>query len=171
MKISAPAALLFTLYALAAPAQQPLSALPSAPFQPAGNWNCEGTFRGNKAHKAAFSTRVILDGKWLEIDERDVEPATGYVATYLIGYNSTDKVLVEFDANNYGAAVYTSAAGWESNALTMTSTTSAHSQAPYIADQFTYAITAPDLFTVDWQIQRTAGAGWIAADHLACKRS
>jgi hypothetical protein len=34
-----------------------------------------------------------------------VEPATGYVAKYLIGYDTEHKKLVEFDANNFGAAL------------------------------------------------------------------
>jgi hypothetical protein len=54
---------------------------------------------------------VTLEEKWPELTDKDVEPATGYVAKYLIGYHAQQKGLVEFDANNFGAAVYSSARG------------------------------------------------------------
>lgn len=84
----------------------PLSPLPPAGFQFTGSWDCEGSFRNKQLHKSSFTGAVILDGKWIELTEQDVQPATGYVAKYLIGYDSAGKKLVEFDANNFGAAVY-----------------------------------------------------------------
>ncbi len=67
---------------------------------------------------------------------RDVEPATGYVAKYLIGYDPQLKRLVEFDANNFGAATYSSARGWVNGVLTMNSPVSEDPKASYAANRF-----------------------------------
>jgi hypothetical protein len=147
-----------------------LSAIPPEGFQFTGTWDCEGTFRNNQVHKSIFSGAVILGGKWLEMTEQDTQPATGYLAKYLIGYDSQQKHLVEFDANNFGAATYSSEEGWQNRALTMTSSVSQDAKAAYVANRFVYSITGKDTFTVDWQISRTAPLNWIPADHLVCKR-
>jgi hypothetical protein len=154
-----------------APAQEkkPLSAAPEG-FQFVGTWDCEGTFRNNKVHKAIFTGSLILGDKWLELSEQDVEPTTGYLAKYLIGYDSEQKRLVEFDANNFGAATYSSQEGWQNHVLTMTSPISDDSKAPYAGNRFLYSITGPNTFTVDWQISKTATLSWTQADHLACRR-
>ncbi|HEY4739369.1 MAG TPA: DUF1579 family protein [Candidatus Acidoferrales bacterium] len=149
---------------------KPLSAIPPDGFQFAGTWDCEGTFRNAQVHKATFTGTTILGGKWLELTEQDIQPATGYLAKYLIGFDPQQKRLVEFDANNFGAAIYTSEDGWQDRVLTMTSSLSQDAKAPYAANRFRYYITAPDTFTVDWQISKTAELKWIEADHLACKR-
>ncbi len=146
------------------------SILPPNNFQFTGNWTCEGNFRNSKIHKAAFTGATILSNRWLELTERDLEPATGYLAKYLIGYDPHTKQFVEFDANTFGAATYTSTPGWQENVLTMTSPVSHDSQAPYAANRFLYTVTAQDTFIVDWQISRTASAAWTTADHLTCKR-
>lgn len=164
---------LFSLLFLAvySPAQapKPPSVLPSEGFDFTGNWQCAGTFRNNQVHRAVFTGAVILDGKWLELTEKDVEPATGYVAKYLIGYDPQQKSLVEFDANNFGAAVYTSAEGWQNHRLTMSSPV-IETGGPYAANRFLYTTAGPDSFTVDWQISKTAALEWVSADHLVCKR-
>jgi hypothetical protein len=147
-----------------------LSAIPPAGFQFTGTWDCEGTFRNGKVHQSMFMGTIILGGKWIELTEQDLQPATGYLAKYLIGYDSQQRKLVEFDANNFGAAAYTSEAGWQSNVLTMTSSISQDAKAPYAANRFLYSITGRDSFTVDWQISKTSTLSWVAADHLACKR-
>jgi hypothetical protein len=162
----------FSMVVLCAQAQNSnrLSALPEGNFQFTGNWDCEGSFRGNQVHKSTFAGAVILDGKWLELTEKDVQPATGYVAKYLIGYDAQRKQLVEFDANNFSAATYTSDQGWSNGVLTMTSPVSQDAGAAYVANRFLYSITGPDGFTVDWQISKTAALNWMTGDHLACKR-
>jgi hypothetical protein len=156
-----------------APAQdnKPLSALPGDGFRFNGTWDCEGSFRNAKPHKSTFTGVTILDGKWLELTEQDIEPATGYLAKYLIGYDSQQKTLVEFDANNFGAATYASAEGWQNRVLTMTSLVFQDPKASYAANRFRYSITGADTFAVDWQISKTASLDWVQADHLACKRS
>jgi hypothetical protein len=153
-------------------AQNPsrLSALPEGNFQFTGNWDCGGSFRAGQIHKSTFTGAVILDGKWLELTEQDVQPATGYVAEYLIGYDAQHKQLVEFDANNFSAAAYASDQGWSKGVLTMTSPVSQDAGAPYVANRFQYSITGPDAFTVDWQISKTAALNWLPGDHLACTR-
>jgi hypothetical protein len=146
-----------------------LSAIPEG-FQFVGAWDCEGTFRNTKVHKAVFTGTLILGGKWLELTEQDVEPVTGYLAKYLIGYDPRQKRLVEFDANNFGAATYTSEDGWQNHVLTMTSPISDDPKAPYAGDRFLYSITGLNTFSVDWQISKTATLNWTQADHLTCKR-
>jgi hypothetical protein len=147
-----------------------LPAIPADGFQFSGTWNCEGAMGNGKTHKSAFHGSLILDGKWLELSEQDLEPATGYVAKYLIGYDSQKERLVEFDANNFGAATYTSSEGWTNRVLTMTSPISEDPKAPYSADRFVYSITDSNSFTVDWQISKDRGTNWKPGDHLACKR-
>ena len=145
------------------------SALPAEGFRFTGTWDCEGTIRNTQLHKATFTGATILGGKWLELTEQDVQPATGYLAKYLIGYDSQQKHLVEFDANNFGAWTYVSEDGWQNNVLTMTSPISQDPKAPYAANRFRYSIIGQDTFTVDWQISRTAALNWVQTDHLVCK--
>lgn len=153
-----------------APDSKPLSPLPPNGFQFNGTWDCEGAFRNATVHKSTFTGTSILGGKWLELTEQDLQPSTGYLAKYLIGYDSQQKHLVEFDANNFGAAVYTSDQGWQANVLTMTSLVLQDPKALYAANRFLYSITGADAFTVDWQISKTAALNWVQSDHLACKR-
>ena len=147
-----------------------LSAIPNG-FQFSGAWDCEGAMGNGKVHKSAFHGAVILDGTWLELTERDIEPATGYVAKYLIGFDSRTGGLVEFDANNFSAATYASSDGWTNGALTMTSPVSDDPKAPYSANRFVYTMASANAFTVDWQISRDRGLTWKAGDHLGCYRA
>jgi hypothetical protein len=147
----------------------PLSAVPTG-FQLPGAFVCEGAFMNGKVHRSTFTGALVLADKWLQLTEQDVEPK-GYVATYLIGYDAGQAQLVEFDANNFGAATYSSANGWKGGVLTMTSPVSADPKASYAANRFIYSITGADTFTVDWQISKTATLAWIGADHLVCKRN
>lgn len=151
-------------------ADKPLSVFPPSDFHFSGTWDCSGTFRNNSAHKSTFTGTSILAGKWLELTEQDVEPATGYLAKYLVGYDPQEKHLVEFDANNFGAAIYTSNEGWQNNVLTMTSQVSQDPKAPYAANRFLYSVTGPDTFTVEWQISKAADLNWQRGDFLSCKR-
>ena len=155
---------------LRAQGSKPLSPMPPDGFQFTGSWSCEGNFGNGKIHKSAFTGAVILGGKWVELTEQDIEPATGYLAKYLIGYDPQQKRLVEFDANNFAAAVYSSEEGWQDHVLTMTSPVSQDAQAPYAANRFLYSTTGKNEFTVDWQISRTANLTWVPSDHLVCKR-
>jgi hypothetical protein len=163
-------ALLISLSLASAQTAKPPSVLPPDGFDFTGNWDCAGAFRGDKVHRSIFTGAVILDGKWLELAEKDVEPATGYVAKYLIGYDSQAKHLVEFDANNFGAATYASADGWQNHILTMTSPISEGPNVPYAANRFLYTTTPPDAFTIEWQVSKTAALAWVTGDHLVCKR-
>lgn len=156
-----------------APAQEtkPLAALPPEGFQFTGTWDCEGAFRNAQAHKSTFTGAVVVGGKWLELTEQDIQPATGYLAKYLIGYDAQQKRLVEFDANNFSAATYTSDDnGWQNHILTMTSPVSSDPKAAYAVNRFVYTVAGQDAFNVDWQISKTATLNWVQADHLACKR-
>ncbi|MGD0734384.1 MAG: hypothetical protein ABR976_04520 [Terracidiphilus sp.] len=148
-----------------------MAAVPDGGFKFQGTWDCSGAFGNGKTHRSTYSGSVILGGKWLELSEQDIEPATGYLAKYLIGYDAERKRLVEFDANNFSAATYSSANGWQNGVLTMTSPVSEDAKAPYAANRFVFSVSAPDSFTVDWQIEKTAASNWITSDHLVCKRS
>jgi hypothetical protein len=160
-------------WALPASAQdsKPPTAIPPGSFQFEGAWDCAGSMGNGKTHRSVFTGSVILGGKWLELTERDIEPATGYLAKYLIGYDPQQKRLVEFDANNFGAATYSSVDGWVNGALTMTSAVSEGAKGSYAANRFLYSIAAPDTFTMDWQISKTSALNWTPADHLVCKRA
>jgi hypothetical protein len=149
---------------------KPLMAVPDSGFKFQGAWDCAGAFGNGKTHRSTYTGSVILGGKWLELGEQDIEPATGYLAKYLIGYDAQQKRLVEFDANNFGAATYSSPNGWQNGVLTMTSPISEDAKAPYAANRFLYSITSTDSFTVDWQIEKTAASSWVTSDHLVCKR-
>lgn len=148
-----------------------LSPLPPQGFQFSGSWNCEGAFHGGQVHKSTYTGSVVLSGKWLRLEEQDLQPATHYVAEYLIGYDPQQKRLVEFDANNFGAATYSSDQGWRDGVLIMTSPLLQDPKAPYVANRFMYSIHGSDNFTVDWQISKTAALDWIPSDHLACARA
>jgi len=164
-------ALLVAMCVMPALAQdaKPLAAPPVGGFQFQGSWDCAGAFANGKTHRSSFTGNVILAGKWLELTEQDIEPATGYVAEYLIGYDGQQKRLVEFDANNFGAATYSSTDGWVNGVLTMTSEVNEDPKAPYAANRFVYSTTAPDTFTVDWQIRKSSASNWMNADHLVCR--
>jgi len=149
----------------------PLSPLPPQGFDFSGSWDCEGAFHGGQLHKSTYAGSVVLSGKWLRLEEKDLQPATHYVAEYLIGYDPQQKRLVEFDANNFGAATYTSDQGWRDGVLIMTSPLLQDAKTPYVANRFLYSIRGADSFTVDWQISRTAAFEWIQSDHLVCTRS
>ena len=150
---------------------QPASALPPAPFSFSGQWQCQGTFRAGKPHEATFTGSVVVGGKWIELTETDTLPSTGYTAKYLIGVDPEHRRLVEYDANNFAAATYTSTDGWQGQVLTMTSESSQNAQAPYAVNRFVYSIAGQDAFHVDWQIRKAAEGQWTTADHLACRRT
>jgi hypothetical protein len=148
-----------------------LSAIPPNGFQFQGAWDCTGAMGNGRTHRSTYTGSVILGGKWLELTEQDIEPATGYLAKYLIGYDTEQKRLVEFDANSFGAAVYGSADGWQNGVLTMTSSDSSETKASYEANRFVFSIAGSDAFNVDWQIRRAAPPIWVTSDHLACHRA
>jgi hypothetical protein len=158
--------------AVASAQDPPISPLPPDGFKFAGTWRCEGLLHAKTIHKSTYMGATILAGKWIELTEQDVAPASGYVAKYLIGYDSQQKQLVEFDANNSGAATYTSDEGWSSaRVLIMTSATSSDPKAPYAANRFLYSISDDDTFTIDWQVRKTATSDWAQSDYLTCKRT
>jgi hypothetical protein len=149
----------------------PASAFPSGGFTFAGDWKCQGTFRGGKPHESTFTGKTVVGDNWIELSEVDTLPATGYVAKYLIGVDAEHHQLVEFDANNFGAATYSSRDGWVGNGLTMTSSVSDNPSASYAMNRFTYTVAGANSFTIDWQISKTAEPKWTTADHLECKRA
>src|SRR5260370_2132767 len=96
---------------------KPFSVIPPDGFQFTGTWDCTGAFRNAKVHKATFTGSTILGGKWLELTEQDIEPTTGYLAKYLIGYDSQQNHLVDFAATNFVASTYATEQGWQNPVL------------------------------------------------------
>jgi len=95
------------------------------------SWSCRGTFQNNKQHLSHYEGKTILAGTWTELTEQDSEPAPGYVAKYLIGYDSLKKLVVDFGADNSGAQVSSSDTGWVGNGLALTSEVMHYPQVPY----------------------------------------
>ena len=138
-------------------------------FSFAGSWQCAGAFHGNgKRHVSRFEGRQVLGGSWTELVEEDIEPA-GYKGHYLIGWDKGRKAMLEFQASNFGGTSFTSVQGWQDGVLTMVSETPMPTGAPYVASRFVYRVTGKD-FSIDWEVQRTAGSAWTPADHLLCSR-
>lgn len=150
--------------------KKPVSPFPSG-FSFAGHWNCNGTFLNGKPHRASFFGSAAVGGKWLALTEVDIEPLTGYEATYLIGYDTSERGLVEFDANTFNAAIYRSSQGWQAGALIMEAPEFASPARSYVADRFVYSITLTSGFTVEWQIKREHEAPWLTSDQLHCEAS
>jgi hypothetical protein len=148
---------------------KPVSAIPPG-FHFEGSWNCVGVFGNGKPHRSSMTGAIVVGGKWLELMEQDIEHATGYIAKYLVGYDAEQKQIVEFDANNFSAATYSSPDGWKGDALTVTSPVSSDPKAPYAANRFVFSIVNSDTFTMDWQVSKSAQFNWLPADHLVCKR-
>jgi hypothetical protein len=146
-----------------------VTALSPFPFGDAnfsGSWHCSGQFGNGRAHVSNYAAKSTLDAKWLELTETDVDPATGYDAIYLIGYDPAKGSLVEYDANTFATAVYTSSDGWKDGQLVMTSPL--RTSGKIVQDRFVYQATRAGTFTVDWQTKATADADWKTSDHLAC---
>lgn len=122
-------------------------------------------------HKSVFEGRLAVGGAWLELDETDRVPSTGYVARYLIGYDVHGKRFVEFDASNVRANAYFSKDGWVGGALTMVSEPPDGPALPYARDRFVYTVKGTDRFLIDWQVVKPGASEWLAGDHLECVRA
>ncbi|MBB2205271.1 hypothetical protein [Gluconacetobacter takamatsuzukensis] len=133
-----------------------------------GSWQCSGRFHSGRVHRSLYTGSVILGGAWLQLGETDVEPATGYAALYLLGFDPQRRRDVLFDANNAGAAVYSSQDGWHDGSLVMTSD-DAGEGAPYRFNRFVYTLLAPSGFSVTWQVRKTPDAEWATGDELVCR--
>jgi hypothetical protein len=137
-----------------------------AGFSFAGSWTCNGNFvRSGKIHRSTYDGRVLPGDHWIELTEQDIEPR-GYVGHYLIGYDPTQKQMVELDANNAGYALYTSP-GWADGTLTLTSTDTVSYKVP--KNRFVFHVIGPDAFDVTWEMQNSSA--WAASDHLSCHRT
>lgn len=148
------------------------SALPLNIDSVTGTWICKGTFRGGRPHESTYAVSPVLNRTWLELTEHDTLPATGYDAKYLIGYDPDHRRLIEYDANTFGAATYTSVTGWTDGSLTMTSEPAPNTSLPYALNRFHYSVPAAGSLVIDWEISKYADTPvWITADHLMCSRA
>ncbi len=146
-----------------------LSVSPPKGFTFQGNWQCTGSFQTGTTHRAIYQGEVILGGTWLQLTEEDIEPATKYMGRYLIGYDPQKKRIVEFDANTFGASVYSSDAGWHDRTLTLLSQVGADAGQPYALDRFVYRFDNPHSFTVTWETSKTEhDPVWTVSDRLSC---
>jgi hypothetical protein len=166
---------LYSPGALAMPAQvkqaTPRTRLRAGNFQFQGSGDCAGAFASGKTPGPSFTGNVILAGKWLELTERDIEPAAGSVAENLIGYDAKQERSVESDAKDFGAAGCNSGEGCLKGVLSLTWAVNEDPKAPYAANRRVCSTAAPDnltrdTFTVDRQIPKTPTSNWINADQL-----
>ncbi|GEB36658.1 hypothetical protein GLI01_06930 [Gluconacetobacter liquefaciens] len=133
-----------------------------------GSWQCSGHFHSGRVHRSTYTGSVILDGAWLQLAETDIEPASGYTALYLLGFDAQRRRDIMFDANNAGAAVYASPEGWYAGVLVLSSD-DAGEGAPYRFNRFIYRLLEPSGFSVTWQVKKTPDAEWVTGDELACR--
>jgi hypothetical protein len=144
------------------------TAHPSSPATPPdgfsfeGTWACDGHFGNGKLHRSTYEGSSTLGGSWLQLKEVDLEPA-GYQGLYLIGYDKTKGHVVEFDANNFASATYTSD-GWKDKSLTLSSASDPDPKA--LANRFVFRISDATHFSVDWEVNQQNV--WRASDHLDC---
>jgi hypothetical protein len=158
--------LAFAFAASIASAQIPPAASPATPpngFTFDGKWACSGHFGNGKQHRSSYEGSSVLGGSWVQLKEVDREPA-GYQGLYLIGYDKPKNQVVEFDANNFGSAVYTSG-GWQSGTLTLTSS---DPDSKALKNRFVFRIADTAHFSVNWEVNQTGE--WKAADHLDCSQ-
>ena len=156
--------LAFSFATSIASAQIPPVASPAAPpngFTFDGKWACSGQFGNGKQHRSSYEGSSVLGGAWVQLKEVDIEPA-GYQGLYLIGYDKAKNQVIEFDANNFGGAVYTGT-GWQAGTLTLTS---ADPDPKALKNRFVFHIADAAHFSVSWEVNQ-AGE-WKAADHLDC---
>jgi len=141
-------------------------ATPPGGFSFTGTWNCSGNFvRSGKPHRSTYEGRSAAGDAWIELVETDIEPK-GYVAHYLIGYDTRKKQIVEIDANTAGYAIYTSP-GWQDHSLTLTSTETVSYSVP--KNRFVFETKSADAFVVTWETN--SGSAWVASDRLNCQRA
>jgi hypothetical protein len=158
----------FTLAHAQVPKLSPATPPPDFKFD--GSWSCLGTFQGGKLHRSHYEGKTILAGTWTELTEQDIEPATGFVAQYLIGYDPLKKIVVEFAASNFEAGISSSEEGWKGNELTLTSEVMHYPSVPYEQTRSVFHLIDAKTFSMDWQIAKNAAdPKWITGDHLTCK--
>ncbi|MEO8725757.1 MAG: hypothetical protein ABI383_06495 [Acidobacteriaceae bacterium] len=145
-------------------AQQPQTA-PPANFSFDGNWSCEGKFTSTgKVHRNVFSGEQALNGSWIKLTETDLEPK-GYIANYMVRYDSEKQQMEEVDVNNSGYAIYTGR-GWEGNRLELTSTEAMSYK--LAKNRFVYVAVDPETFIFSWEILRDKG--WLNYDEVKCRK-
>jgi hypothetical protein len=147
--------------AQAAPLSSSLATPPNG-FSFEGEWSCAGSFGNGKLHRSSYEGSNVLGGSWLQLQETDLEPA-GYQALYLVGYDKAKNQVIEFDANNFGSAIYTSK-GWENSTLTLTSVPDPDPKA--VENRFVFRIADAAHFSVNWEVNRNSQ--WAVGDHLEC---
>jgi hypothetical protein len=158
--------LLLCLSAVAiAAAQAANTSSPATPpdgFSFEGKWACDGHFGNGKLHRSTYEGSSILAGSWLQLKEVDLEPS-GYQGLYLIGYDKTKDHVVEFDANNFASAIYTSE-GWKDKSLALSSVPDPNPKA--LVNRFVFRIADSTHFSVDWEVSQSNE--WKVSDHLDC---
>jgi hypothetical protein len=106
---------------LAMPAQATRRArLRAGNVQFQGSGNCGGAFASAIAPRPPFTGSLILAGEWLEPAEQEIEPAEGFGAENLIGYDAKQKRSVESDAKDLGAVGCSGGVGCLRGVLWMT---------------------------------------------------
>jgi hypothetical protein len=166
--------LAMNLFAAGLACAQPSKSTPATPpagFSFDGSWTCSGAFQSGRLHRSHFEGNTILAGTWTELTEQDIEPATGFLGKYLIGYDPLKRVVVEYLASNLEAVISTSDDGWKGSELTLTSEEMHFPSVPYERTRTTLRVIDAKTFSLDWQIAKSAlNPKWVTGDHLTCKR-
>ena len=139
-----------------------------------GKWVCTGSIPTpgkTLAHHALYEGRMVSGGKWIELVQKDIDPEP-YDATMLIGYDSNQKRVVNYIADNHGWAVLTGP-GWKGQSLTLTMTGEASIpgysvENPLPISRVTYEVQSADAFSLHWEVFE--GSQWKPDDSLACAR-
>jgi len=133
-----------------------------------GKWMCSGRIPGqdkDRVHRALYEGRMVSNGSWIELTQKDLEPG-GYDATFLFGYDSNKKEVVNFIGDNKGFATMTSP-GWKGHSITLTVEKASYPE-PVPASRVTYQYKSPDQFSLVWESRE--GGKWTPDDALDCVR-
>jgi len=163
---------LLVLVALIVPVTQARAqqTLPEGPngFTFTGEWDCKGQFINGKPHHSHYSATPVLGGAWLQLSEKDIDPP-GYLSSYLIRFDSSQKLYIDEDMNNFGYARYTRP-GWQDAKLILTSTEAQYAQ-PLPENRFVYTVTGPKSFDVSWESRRSKDVDFKSSDTIHCEQA
>ena len=133
-----------------------------------GKWKCSGHIPGedkDRVHRALYEGRLVSNSTWIELSQKDLEPGD-YAASFLFGYDSNKKEVVNFIGDNKGFAVMTSP-GWQGRSITLTAEKASYPD-PVPLSRVTYQYKSADAFSLVWQSQE--GGKWRPDDTLECVR-
>lgn len=138
---------------------------PLAPLQFfQGNWHCAGTFvHSGKAIESDEGFALILDGKWLRMQHRDIAPNT-FKALQLWGFDASNKRFAATIFDNFGGARRYVSQGWDNDRWVWT-----NANAGNHTDRFVFERHGADSYQMSYQVRR-GQTPWQTGDTLTCHR-